>query len=43
MGVTEWAQYQHRKERRPSEATMPVRRLYPEPKKDRREPKERKK
>jgi len=37
VGVTEWANYQARKERREGEKTVPVRCLYPTPKKDRRE------
>jgi len=35
VGVSEWANYQAKKERREGEKTMPVRCLYPEPKKDR--------
>jgi hypothetical protein len=36
MGVSEYAAWQARKQRRETEQTMPVRHLYPEPKKDRR-------
>jgi len=43
MGVNDWADWQAKTQRREGEQTMPVRRLYPEPKKDRRKPKERKK
>jgi hypothetical protein len=42
MDTKEWESHQERKERRPLDQTQPVRRLYPEPKKDRREPKEKK-
>jgi hypothetical protein len=40
VGVTEWTTWQARKQRRDIDKTMPVRHLYPEPKKDRRKPKE---
>lgn len=42
MSVSEWASYQEGKANAQRPNFMPVRNLYPEPKKDRREPKEKK-